>query len=181
MTLPQPGTESGFRYLSGRVVPVPDRSVLSQLPRHHLVTCFGCGPGNPTRLGIEPRYEGDLVVAELEFHPRFEGGPGLVHGGAIAAFFDDLIGFVAMAHQSPAVTAKLEVNYRSPIPLGLTVRGVAWLAGQEGRKLFAEAAGYAPDGRVMVEVSGLFIQVGAEHFTRALEAAPAYERDEYYP
>lgn len=177
---------SGFRHLSGDVVPIADRSVLDLIPRHHLATCFGCGPDNPIRLGIEPHFEGDRVVASLEFHPRFEGGPGLVHGGAIAAFFDDLIGFVAMAHQKPAVTAKLEVNYLRPIPLGMTVRGEAWLAREEGRKLWPEAVGTGPDGTVYVEVSGLFLQVGAEHFTKALEGATPYPedmyaKDEYYP
>lgn len=178
--------ESPFRHITGRVVPIADRSVIEGLPPHHLDTCFGCGPRNEARLGIEPRYEDDKVVAEIEFHPRFEGGPGLVHGGAIAAFFDDLIGFVAMAHQRPAVTAKLEVNYLRPIRLGVTIRGEAWLAGQEGRKLFPEAVGYGPDGTVHVEVSGLFLEVGIDHFARALEEptpypASMYRSDEYYP
>lgn len=175
-----------FRHLTGEVVPIADREILDRIPRHHLDTCFGCGPKNEVRLGIEPRFEGDAVVAELEFHPRFEGGPGLVHGGAIAAFFDDLVGFVAMAHQKPAVTAKLEVNYLRPIPLGMTVRGEAWLAREDGRKLWPEAAGFGPDGTVYVEVTGLFLQVGAEHFTKALEGATPYpedmyEKGEYYP
>jgi acyl-coenzyme A thioesterase PaaI-like protein len=175
-----------FRHISGKVLPIADRSVIDHLPPHHLDTCFGCGPLNEARLGIHPRYEGDLVVAEIEFHPRFEGGPGLAHGGAIAAFFDDLIGFVSMAHQRPAVTAKLEVNYLRPIPLGVTIRGEAWLAGDDGRKLYAEAVGFGPGGVVHVEVAGLFIEVGIEHFTKALEGptpypVSMYRSDEYYP
>ena len=178
---------SRFRHLTGTVVPVEDKTALRQMPAHHLPTCFGCGPDNDSRLGIHPHYEGDTVVAEIEFHPRFEGGPGLAHGGAIAAFFDDLIGFVSMAHHRPAVTAKLEVNYLRPIPLGVTIRGEAWLAGIDGRKLYPEAAGFAPDGTVLVEASGLFIEVGAEHFTSAIESTRTpypdamYQKDEYYP
>ena len=88
-----------FKYLTGTVVPIADREWAESMPREHMPTCFGCGQDNPDRLGVEPRIEGDKVVAELVFDKRFEGGPGLVHGGATAAFFDDLIGFVAMAHQ----------------------------------------------------------------------------------
>lgn len=153
--------------------------MLARIPRHHLATCFGCGPENPSRLGVSPEFVEDKVVADIEFHRRFEGGPGLVHGGAIAAFFDDLIGFVSMAHQMPAVTAKLEINYISAIPLGVTIRGEAWLARVDGRKLFTEGVGYLPDGSVCVEVSGLFLQVGIEHFTKAVERR--YQTDEYYP
>lgn len=174
-----------FRHLSGEVIPVEDQAALARVPRHHLITCFGCGPDNPARLGIEPRFEHDRVVAELVFPPRFEGGPGLVHGGAIAAFFDDLIGFVAMAHGKPAVTARLEVNYLRPIPLGVTIRGEAWLSRVDGRKLWTEAAGFGPDGAPSVEVTSLFLQVGIEHFTAPLLAGPyppsMYESGEYYP
>lgn len=176
-----------FRFLTGDIIPVPDVGLLAQMPTSHLPTCFGCGPENETRIGVVPRFEVDKVVAELEFHPRFEGGPGLAHGGAIAAFFDDLIGFVSMAHHKPAVTAKLEVNYLEPIPLGVTLRGEAWLARSDGRKLYPEAVGYGPDGRIHVEVTGLFLQVGIEHFTKAIEgvATPfpesSYRKDGYYP
>ena len=57
---------------------------------------------------------------------------------------------------------------------------------EEGRKLYPEAVGYGPDGRVHVEVSGLFLEVGIEHFTTALEQPTPYppsmyRTDEYYP
>ena len=133
-----------FRYITGEVVPIADRAAAEAMPRYHLPTCFGCGPDNPDRLGVEPRLEGDKIVAELSFPPRFEGGPGVVHGGATAAFFDDLIGFVAMAHMLPAVTARLEINYLQPMPIGVTIRGEAWLASRRGRKLFTEAVGTGP-------------------------------------
>lgn len=173
-----------FRYLTGEVVAIADPEAAGRMPKYHLLNCFGCGPENPDRLGVEPRLEGDRVVAELSFPRRFEGGPGVVHGGATAAFFDDLIGFVAMAHMQPAVTARLEINYLRPIPVGMTIRGEAWLARVEGRKLFPEAVGLGPDQEVLVEAQGMFLRVGIEHFTRTLEKArrlPMFESDEYYP
>jgi len=172
-----------FRYLTGEVVPVADRTAAAAMPQYHLLTCFGCGPDNPDRLGVVPRLEGDKIVAELNFPARFEGGPGVVHGGATAAFFDDLIGFVAMAHMLPAVTARLEINYLHPMPIGVTIRGEAWLASRRGRKLFTEAIGHGPGGQTYVEVQALFLGVGIEHFAKALEGAgmPMFEQGEYYP
>jgi acyl-coenzyme A thioesterase PaaI-like protein len=154
-----------YRFLTGAVVPVADRAALSGLSTFHLERCFGCGPANQAGLGVRPRYEGDKVVAEFEFAPRFEGGPAVAHGGAIAAFMDDLLGFVMMAHQRPAVTARLQIHYLLPVPLGLIVRGEAWLAATEGRRLFAEGVGTAPDGRRLFEADGLFFEVGFEHFS----------------
>ncbi len=170
-----------FKYLTGAIVPIEDRQWALAMPKEHMPNCFGCGSANPARLGIEPRIEGDKVVAELEFESRFEGGPGLVHGGATAAFFDDLIGFVSMAHQKPAVTGNLHVDYLLPIPLGVTVRGEAWLSGVQDRKLYAEAVGYLPDGSGCVEVRSLFIRVGIEHFQRPAGPEAPYQSDEYYP
>ncbi|HSJ27306.1 MAG TPA: PaaI family thioesterase [Acidimicrobiia bacterium] len=176
-----------YRVITGKVLPVPRPEMLAQVPKAHLPTCFGCGSENEICLGIVPEYVDGKVVADLSFHPRFEGGPGLVHGGAIAAFFDDLIGFVPMTHMRPAVTANLCVNYRKPIPLGVTIRGEAWLTASEGRKLWCEAVGFAPDGTVLVEVTSLFLEVAAEHFTKAIEGARGpypeafYQKDEYYP
>jgi uncharacterized protein (TIGR00369 family) len=178
-----------FRFLTGKVAPVPDRESLGGLSTEHLPWCFGCGAENEHGLRIRPRYVGDKVVSELTFAKRFQGGPGVVHGGAAAAFFDDLMGFVMMAHQQPAVTARLEMNYLRPIPLGMTLQAEAWLAAQEGRKAWAEAIGFDGEGLRYVEARALFIPIGADHFTDTLQHMdPAdlarigrFERDEYYP
>ncbi len=171
---------SSYRFLSGQVLPVPDPQLLSSFITEHLPNCFGCGSENHQGLGLHPHYVGDTVVAEIEFAARFEGGPGLVHGGATAAFFDDLIGFVMIAHQLPGVTAKLEMNYLRPIPLGMTLRGEAWMSRIEGRKMWAEAIGEDATGARYVEAAGLFLHVGPEHFGKALQPS-VYESDEYYP
>lgn len=174
------------RFASGRIVPMPEGA---RLPPFHLPWCFGCGPENQHGLGLKPRLEGDKVVADLRFAPWFQGGPGVVHGGGIAAFFDDLMGFVPVAHLTPAVTARLEVNYLAPIPLGTSVRGEAWLATRDGRKLWAEGVGLDPDGNVHVESRALYLGVSAEHFVKTLDEMPDEQRarlahfrsDEYYP
>jgi len=175
------------RFLSGDVVAMPEGA---SIPSSHLPWCFGCGPENEQGLGVRPRIEDDLVVADLQFAPWFQGGPGVVHGGASAAFFDDLMGFVPMAHLAPAVTARFEINYRRPIPLGATVRGEAWLTGREGRKLWAESAARDPEGGApFVEARALYVQIGPEHYSSTFEDMPreqqdrlaGYRPDEYYP
>ncbi|NQV05115.1 PaaI family thioesterase, partial [bacterium] len=128
-------------------------------------------------------------IADIEFAPWFQGGPGVVHGGAIAAFFDDLMGFVPVAHHQPAVTARLEMHYRRPIPLGTTLRGEAWASAQDGRKLWAEGIGIDQSGTLYVEAKALFVAIGVEHFLRTIEDMPVeqqkrlarYSSDEYYP
>jgi acyl-coenzyme A thioesterase PaaI-like protein len=181
-----PAPETGYRYLTGTVLPLPEDG--DGLPPFHLPFCFGCGPENQQGLGLTPRLDGAKVTAEIEFAPWFQGGPGLVHGGAIAAFFDDLMGFVLMAHLTPGVTAKLEVNYLRPVPLGITIRGFAWLAERSGRKLWVEAVG-EDDAYRYVETRALFLPVAATHFATAVEHLTPeqqernarYRSGDYYP
>ena len=178
-----------YRYLTGTVLPVPDREMLAQVPTMHLPWCFGCGPENDEGLGLQPHFVADRVEADIQFAPRFQGGPGLVHGGAISAFFDDLMGFVMMAHQRPAVTARLETNFLKPIPLGIAVHGTAWLSAHDGRKMWAEAVGEDDNGNRYIEARALFVPVAAEHFAGTMKymdpehaaRLARYERDEYYP
>ncbi len=175
-----------YRFLTGKVLPLPPEA---DLPEYHTQWCFGCGPDNEHSLGLRFRVEGDKVVSELDFAPWFQGGPGVVHGGATAAFFDDLMGTVLMAHLRPAVTAKLEANYLLPIPLGVTIRGEAWLAEAEGRKLWVEAAGTDERGNRYLEARALFIPVDIEHWSKAVselspearERLTRYQEGSYYP
>ncbi|KAK2844579.1 hypothetical protein Q5P01_011238 [Channa striata] len=50
-----------------------------------------------------------------------EGPPGCVHGGAIATMIDTVTGTHASQLYEAVMTANLNINYRSPIPLGSTV------------------------------------------------------------
>ena len=172
--------------LTRDVVPVPPEAAL---PPCHVPWCFGCGTENEHGLRLQARLEGDRVVADLRLAPWFAGGPGVAHGGAVAAFFDDLMGFVTVAHFAPAVTARFEIDFIRPVMLGASIRAEAWLARREGRKLFAEGVGYDAAGEVYVEARALYLAVGFEHFTEALAEMPAEQverlgrflSDEFYP
>ena len=144
-----------FRYLTGNVVPVPEGSVV---PAYQMPWCFGCGPDNEHGMHIQARADGDKVVCEYVFPKRFEGGPDMAHGGAVAAFYDDIMGSVLIAHKIPGVTANLSVNYRRPHPVGVPIRAEAWVAERRGRKGEMEAVGYLKD-QILAEVTGLFLHI----------------------
>ncbi|RXN33369.1 acyl-coenzyme A thioesterase THEM4-like protein [Labeo rohita] len=50
-----------------------------------------------------------------------EGAPGHVHGGAIATIIDTVTGSLAGFLSGPIMTANLNIDYRSPMPLGSVV------------------------------------------------------------
>ncbi|KAM3873320.1 acyl-coenzyme A thioesterase THEM4 [Diretmus argenteus] len=92
-----------------------------------------------------------------------EGPPGHVHGGAIATMIDDVAG--TLAYQSSHVmTANLNINYRSPIPLGSTVLLHCSVDKKEGRKIFISCKVTSTDGsKLHTEATVLFLSVTLSH------------------
>lgn len=177
---------STYRFVSGNRYAFD--SAVDALDGHHTPYCWGCGPDAQEGLELHPYLDGNEVAAELTFAPRFEGGPGTVHGGAIAAFMDDLLGYVPVVFGSPGVTAKLDTHFRNPVPLGVAVNGRAWMSDVEGRKMWAEGTIEA-DGVVLVEASALFLAIDATHWQKVFESLSEEQRErnltyrssDYYP
>lgn len=103
-----------------------------------------------------PRDDVDVdvhITGEATFGPAYEGPPGHVHGGLIAAMFDELLGF---AQLSPGFTAYLHVNYRRPTPLDTVLTLRAWADSVDGRKRIMRGECYAGD-QLLTDAEGLFI------------------------
>jgi len=116
--------------------------------------CFVCGLENPAglRLVFYETGPGEVVAA---YTPReqFQGYPGVLHGGIVASLLDEAGGRVVMIgnHRHFMLTAKMEIKYRRPTPLGqaLTVHGR--LLKRRGRLALAHAELRLADGTVTAE------------------------------
>ncbi|KAF1387924.1 hypothetical protein PFLUV_G00084960 [Perca fluviatilis] len=93
-----------------------------------------------------------------------EGPPGHVHGGAIATMIDTVTGTHATILSGPVMTANLNINYRSPIPLGSTVLLESFLDKKEGRKTFISCKVTSSDGsKLHTETTALFLSINFSH------------------
>lgn len=131
--------------------------------------CYGCGDRNPEGLHIGFEIEGRRV--EGRFRPRetHQGWPGLAHGGVAAAALDEAMGWAMYATGAWAMTARMEVKYRRPLPLGEELLVSAEVTRDRGRRLEAEANVRTLSGEVLAEAAGLFLRVPAER-ARELDA-----------
>lgn len=143
---------------------------MTETIEHH-PNCMACGSGNPCGLGLRARLEGDRVLGEVTIDRRHEGAPGFVHGGAIATVLDDALGSLLLVLRKPAVTAKLEVNYRRPAFIDRDYGVEAWVDRVEGRKIHL-AAELRHDGAVVADSVALFLQVKVKHFLQGAEEIP---------
>lgn len=130
-------------------------------PVVHFDECLVCGPINPLGIGIEVSRDGDEAVASVVLGAAFEGGPGMAHGGVVAALFDDLLGYLLTLHRFPAVTGELTVRYHRPTPVGrrLALRGR--VLEHRGREL-GTAGEVRSDGVIVATAHANFVRIDAE-------------------
>lgn len=133
--------------------------------RHPLDDRAVAGPANPTAVDFTARREGDEVVADAWFGAAFEGAPGRVHGGMVAAVFDDLVGFVLGMVAHPGFTGGITVDYKAPVPTERTVEFRARLRERTERKLLVDADVRLAD-KVLATCDAVLVLVDGERWAR---------------
>jgi acyl-coenzyme A thioesterase PaaI-like protein len=120
-----------------------------------------CGLANPLAPPMHVDVESDRIVGRALFGPAYEGPPGCVHGGCIAAAFDEVLGLAQSLSGQAGLTGTLTVRYRRPTPLNTEVRIEAWVEQVKGRKVVTSARLCAGD-TVTAEATGLFVVIGPD-------------------
>lgn len=145
------------------------------IPPHHDPECWGCGAA-PAGIHLpHPAVEGlSEYEAWFSFDERHQGGPGLVHGGLVAAALDEACGLLATWYRFPTVTARIFVRYRRPVQINTELLVQAELTSERGRRLrIAAQIGDGDD--VLAEARAAFLHVPLEHFLETPEGKAAAE------
>jgi len=112
--------------------------------------------------------------AHLTFDERHQGGPGLVHGGFVAAALDEACGLLATWYRFPAVTGRIFVRYRRPVPINAELLVRAELESERGRRMHVRGE-LGDGGEILAEARGAFVHVPLEHFLATPEGRAAAE------
>ena len=62
------------------------------------------------------------VHCAITFGPACAGPPDHAHGGAITAILDEVMGYAAWGRGLSVVTAKIDIAFRQPVPIGIALR-----------------------------------------------------------
>jgi acyl-coenzyme A thioesterase PaaI-like protein len=135
--------------------------------------CFVCGRDNPTGLHMHFFTDGDGCV-HADYIPRAEqqGYPGVMHGGLLTTMLDELIGRTAIASDLWCMTAKLEVRFRKPVPIGEPLKLKGEITNKSGRLLQGRGEIRLADGSLAVEARGTYLRIPdeqIEQYKSALE------------
>ncbi len=83
--------------------------------------CFVCGPGNPIGLQLTFRLEDDVCKAEFTPAENHCGYDQVTHGGLIFSALDDVMANWIFLKGIRAYTAKCDIRYKAPLPIGTPV------------------------------------------------------------
>lgn len=101
----------------------------------------------------------DAVEGTVTFGRYFLGGNGAVHGGAIACFFDEVLGRLSdTCGRPPGRTARLTTTYRAVTPVGRPLDVRAWFDSEAGRKRVLRGEIRCGD-TVCADAEGLFVSL----------------------
>lgn len=129
--------------------------------------CFVCGRENPAGLKLNFfTLSPGQVRAEIRLTNKYEGYPGIVHGGIIAAILDETGGRAYMDDQHPfMVTAQLNVRYRKPVPIEAPLVAHGEATERRGRVSKAHSEIRDLDGKVLAEAELVLVDIPEEETT----------------
>ena len=116
--------------------------------------CFVCGRNNPHGLYMSFYDNGsNEVISEYTVSEEYQGYPGVVHGGVVAAMLDEVVCRVAMIgnHHHFMMSVKMDIKYRHPVPTGEKLQVIGRIVRLRGRLGKATGEVILPDGALAVE------------------------------
>lgn len=123
-------------------------------------SCFVCGRDNA--FGLKARWTADReageVRTEMAVDERFNGYPGVVHGGIVTALLDEAMARSVLLQggfEDLLVTGRIEVAFRQPTPTGQPIAVVARITRRSGSRAQAEAEVRLADGTVTARAEAL--------------------------
>jgi len=134
----------------------------------HSRRCFGCSETTGRSLGVELSPCPDGAEGRVQFGPEHTGPPGLVHGGLLATFADEVMGSVEHGGTGLRVTADLSLRYRRPVPIDTDLVCRARIGDVRGRRFTVVAEVTAADapGTVLTEATATYVLMDDEEDAR---------------
>ncbi len=145
----------------GPATETPGASMDRSMPYDPVVGRF-----NPIALPVKISFEPPLAIGTAVFTTPYEGGPGWVHGAALAATFDIIL--TAANHLSGAAgpTVWLTIRFRRPTLVGVEARFEAEVVANDGRRVTSKGR-LVQDGVVCVEAEGEFAVLDPKRIGKA--------------
>lgn len=122
--------------------------------------CFACGQLNFQGLQLVLHAVEDRCWTETSLSSRFEGWAGMTHGGIVSAILDEVMAWSLAGADRFGFTARLEVDFKRPVPIGTLIRAEGWTTERRRRRF--DTRGEVTDvasGVLLAEASAIYLAV----------------------
>ena len=113
--------------------------------------CFACGRLNPCGLKLEFEEKDATYVTRFTGAAQHQGYNGIMHGGIVSTLLDEIMARYIYAKGMTAVTARLEVRYVKPTPIGVPLLIKGRITKNKGRLYETAGTIELTDGTVTAE------------------------------
>jgi len=139
--------------------------------------CYGCGDLNPLGLHLHFTMTDD-GRAEAPFVAQLmhQGYPGFVHGGLVTTLLDEAMGWATYGNGIWALTGKLELSFRKPVPVNERLMVRAGITRDRGRIIEAVATLHDETGVLLAEAKGVLFRASGEQAKLIEESARSLSR-----
>lgn len=142
-----------------RVVPAGRSGLTIEVAPHR---CFACGALNEHGIHLDLHVDGDRCWTELALPDRFQGWDGIAHGGIICTVLDEVMAWSLAATDNWGLTARMSVDFKRPVRLGVAIRGEGWITAV--RRRIVETAAHIVDpatGEVLATANATYVAADA--------------------
>ena len=113
--------------------------------------CFACGEANPVGLHLHFRIEDEKFITKKTVPREYQSYTGVVHGGIVTTMLDEAMGGYLYEQGEKAVTARIDVRYRQPTPVGEELTITGWVESRRRNFVEMKATIALPDGTITAE------------------------------
>lgn len=124
--------------------------------------CFVCGTENQNGLQMTfQQIDEGTVHSKYTIAESFQGWPGIAHGGIVASMLDEVMARLFIFSETEKrflVTAKLEIKYRRPVPIGKEITIIGKKLDDKGKLAKAQAVITNSQNEILAEAVSIFIE-----------------------
>ncbi len=113
---------------------------------------------NAGGLGLVLHVEPGRAWIEAALEQRFEGWDGVIHGGILCSILDEVMAWALVGDDNWGVTARMAVEFRRPVTVGLPIRAEGWIT--RARRRIFDTEGHIVDATSGIELAtarGVFV------------------------
>ncbi len=120
--------------------------------------CFACGQLNMAGLRLQLHAAGDRCWTETTLPAQFQGWEGMTHGGVVSAILDEVMAWSLIGADRLGFTARLEVDFKRPVPVERAIRAEGWIETQRRRRFDTRAKiTDVATGEVLAEARAIYL------------------------